>query len=86
MDFFVVHVRAPNALSARLAARNECADRANAFESKLVRTDAKYVAIIGGQRMQTSAAVVEHFRRAFRQLPVDFAPIVDADETRGEPE
>ena len=85
-DFFTVHVRAPNALSARLAARNECSDCANAFEAKLVRTDAKYVAIIGGHRIATSAALVEHYQRAFRNLPVDFAPIADADQTRGEPE
>ena len=85
-DFFAVHVRAPNALSARLAARNECADCANAFEAKLVRTDAKYVAIIGGHRIATSAAVVAHYRRAFRQLPVDFAPMTDVEEAHAVPE
>ncbi len=36
--------------------------------------------------METSAAVVEHYRRAFGQLPVDFAPITDAKEIRGVPE
>jgi len=70
LDFLNVRVQAPNALTARLIVRNECADCANAFEAKLVGADVKqYVAIIGGHRIETSAAVVEHYRRAFRQLP-----------------
>ena len=85
-DFLTVHVRPPNALSARLAARTQYAECAKAFEAKLVQTDAKYVASIGDHRIETSAAVVEHYRRAYRHLLVDFAPIVDANKLHGESE
>lgn len=37
-DFFTVRLRAPNALSARLMARNERDDCANAFDARKVQT------------------------------------------------
>ena len=87
-DFFTVRVRAPNTISARLIARNERDDCANAFEAKAVqselRADVKnWIAIIGDKRIPTSAKVVEHYERAFRKTPVRFEP-VDPEAPRDE--
>ena len=77
-DFFTVRVRAPNALTARLIARNERHDYAEAIDAKVIEHEVAkhdHVAIIGDKRIPTSAKVVKHYERAFKKSPVQFEPL-----------